>query len=133
MSRHHLETCLGEFARGTRPLADLEQCLRGNVRLSFWDTNERRATPLTNLPRVEFTRRDVDAQLQRYLASDLSAQDLSDWAAAMRLLGCFVLDEDDQASSQIWDLIDEIMSPDAWGPITVDSVINLRSRLDEVR
>jgi hypothetical protein len=124
------ERCLSEFARGLRTLASLESCLDGKVHVRFWDTDQRSAELLHGLPKVNFTRADLDAQLRRFLARELSARDLSDWAGAMRLLGCFVVEDDEPMSSQVWDLMDEIMSPDVWGPISVDSVLDLRRRLD---
>lgn len=125
-------TCLTEFARGLRSRDALEECLKGKVRLRFWDTNERSADLLTNLPTVAFTREDVDAQLTRFLRGELTARELSDWAAGMRLLGCFRLQEEEPASSLVWDLMDEMMTPDLWEPLTVDSVMGLRRRLAAV-
>ena len=132
MRGRKIKTCLEEFARGIRSQSSLEDCLEGRARLRFWDTNERSSELLSELPKVTFSRADIDAQLMRFLASEISARELSDWASAIRLLACFVLDEDDPTSSQTWDLLDELMSPDAWGPITVDSVIALRRRLAAV-
>lgn len=127
-----VERWLSEFAHGTRSRESLETCLSGIARLRFWDTNERGSEMLRRLPKVTFTREDVDAQLRRYLAKGITARELSDWAAAMRLLGCFVLREEDPTSSEIWDLMDEIMSPDVWGPISTESVLALRGRLDNI-
>lgn len=129
MSVGNLERCLKEFAQGSRSRSSLEDCLQGKARLRFWDTNERSSELLARLPKVQFTRDDVDAQLQRFLAGETTARDLSDWAGAMRLLGCFVLNEDDPGSSEVWDVMDEIMSPDVWGPLTIESAIELRRRL----
>jgi hypothetical protein len=39
------------------------------------------------------------------------------------------VDEPDPGSSEVWDILDELVSPDAWGEITTDSVIDLRRRL----
>lgn len=130
MSAGHVASCLKEFARGTRSRTSLEECIAGQARLAFWDTDQRSSELIALLPKVFFTRVDIDAQLRRFLAGELSARDLSDWAAGMRLLGCFVLEEDDPGSSEAWDLMDEIMSPDAWGPLTVESAIDLRTRLN---
>jgi hypothetical protein len=130
VNRVHLEACLEEFARGTRSLSSLEDCLQGKVRLKFWDTNERSVELPSSLPTVQFTRGDVDAQLRRFLAKELSARELSDWAAGMRLLDCFIVNEDDSGSAEVWDLMDEIMSPDVWEVLTIDSAIDLRRRLN---
>ena len=129
MNAESLERCLKEFAQGARSRSSLEDCLEGKARLRFWDTNQRSTELVTGLPKVQFTRDDVDAQLQRFLAGGSTARELSDWAGGMRLLGCFVLNEDDPGSSEVWDLMDEIMSPDVWGPLTVESAIELRRRL----
>jgi hypothetical protein len=128
---NELVRCLEEFARGTRTRVELEECLSGTAELRFWDTNERSSVLGAPLPRVLFGRADIDRQLQRFLAGALNARDLSDWAAGMRLLGCFTLTEDDPISSSTWDLMDEIMSPDVWEPLTVDTVIELRRRLSQ--
>lgn len=129
MNNRRLAHCLEEFAHGTRSRSALEDCLEGSARLKFWDTNERSTELLSRLPKVAFTRADVDLQLRRFLARQLDARELSDWAAGMRLLGCFILDEDDPGSSEVWDLMDEMMSPDVWGPLTTESAIELRRRL----
>jgi hypothetical protein len=97
--------------------------------MRFWDTNERSIEHAETLPVVRFGRADVDAQLHRFLSRGISARDLSDWAATLRLLGSFEVDEPDPGSSHVWDILDELMSPDAWGEITVDSIIDLRRRL----
>lgn len=129
MTSSQVEGCLKEFARGSRSRSSLEDCLSGEVRLSFWDTNERSSEIRGRLPKVQFTRADIDSQLRCFLAQQITARELSDWAGAMRLLGCFVLNEDDPGSSHVWDLMDEIMSPDVWGPLTMESALELRSRL----
>lgn len=130
MNEQELVKCLKEFADGVRALSSLEECLGQKARLRFWDTNERDVNLSTRLPPVLFSRAQVDAQLRRFLAGQISARDLSDWAAAIRLLGCFDVNEEDPGSSEVWDLLDELMSPDAWGPITVESVLELRRRLN---
>lgn len=129
MTGEALRQCLEQFVRGARSQADLEECLRGRRHFRFWDTDQRSVDRYGDLPTVHFSREHVDAQLRRFLSRELSARDLSDWAAALRLTGCFKVNEDDPGSSDVWDLIDELVSPDAWGPITVDSVIDLRRRL----
>jgi hypothetical protein len=97
--------------------------------MRFWDTDERSVEHTETLPIVRFGRDDVDVQLRRFLSNGISARDLSDWAATLRLLGCFEVDEPDPGSSEVWDILDELVSPDAWGEITTDSVIDLRRRL----
>lgn len=129
MSVEQMQVCLEQFLRGLLSPARLEECLGDRRRFKFWDTNERSVEYRGALPTVYFTRDDIDAQLRRFLGGELSARDLSDWAATLRLLGCFSVNESDPGSSEVWDLIDELVSPDAWGPLTVDSVIDLRRRL----
>ena len=129
MTDELLKQHLTRFARGGCSVSALEEFLAGGARLRFWDTDERSADLLRALPPVSFGRADLDAQLRRYLDGGLSSRELSDWAGTMRLLGCYRLDECEPTSSQVWDLMDEIMSPDAWGPISTDSVLELRRRL----
>lgn len=130
MKEQNLLRCLNEFVDGARSISSLEECLGSNARLRFWDTNQRDVHLAGRLPQVLFSREQVDAELRRFLAGELSARDLSDWAAAIRLLGCFDVNEEDPGSSEVWDFLDELMSPDAWGPITVESVLDLRRRLN---
>lgn len=78
-----------------------------------WDTNQRAVEFHGLLPTVYFTREHIDAQLQRFLAGKVSARELSDWAAILRLL-------------------DEIMSPDVWEPLNTDTVLNLRRRFADL-
>jgi hypothetical protein len=129
VTTQELQGCLERFAHGLMSSADLEECLKGRRRFRFWDTNERSIENHGELPTVMISREDVDVQLRRFLARDLSARDLSDWVAALRLTGCFEVNEDEPGSSEVWDLLDELISPDAWGPLTIDSVIDLRRRL----
>ena len=130
MSVDVMRECLEQFVRGMKSPSELEECLKGRRRFRFWDTNERSIDHHGHLPTVYFSRDDVDAQLRRFLSQKMSARDLSDWAATLRLMGCFSVNEPDPGSSDVWDLLDELVSPDAWGPLTVDSVIDLRRRLD---
>lgn len=130
MSDVDLRTCLSQFLHGKRSLTSLESCLGGAARLRFWDTDQRDVSLASKLPEVFFTREDVDAQLRRFLAQEVTARELSDWAAAIRLLGCYDVNEDDPGSSEVWDLVDELMTPDVWGPVTIESVLDLRKRLN---
>jgi len=127
-----LKNCLEQYAAGVLSLDELENCLGSRARFRFWDSNERSVELSMRLPKVVFSREDVDRQLQRFLNHQIDARELSDWAATLRLLDCFEVNEPDPGSSEIWDLIDELVSPDAWGPVTVDSVIDLRRRLADV-
>jgi RHS repeat-associated protein len=122
-------SCLERFVSGGISRSELEDCIAPRARMRFWDTNERSIEHAETLPVVRFGRADVDAHLHRFLSHGISARDLSDWAATLRLLGCFEVDEPDPGSSHVWDILDELMSPDAWGEITVDSIIDLRRRL----
>lgn len=132
MKSSPLSQHLLDFSRGLISRDALEDRLEGKVRFHFWDTNQRSSDLVTKLPKVEFTKEDVDAQLRRFLSGELTARDLSDWGATIRLLGCFQLNLEDPASSAVWDIIDELMSPDVWEPLTVEVVISLRRRLAEV-
>lgn len=129
MTAEALRQCLEQFVRGVRSHADLEECLKHRRRFRFWDTDQRSVDQGGDLPTVRFSRDDVDAQLRRFLSRELTERQLSDWAATLRLAGCFEVSEDEPESSEVWDLLDELVSPDAWGPITIDSVIDLRRRL----
>jgi hypothetical protein len=132
MTDSRIVVCLEKFARGNLSRSSLEDCLKDKARLHFWDTNQRKTELSKPLPRTQFSRADIDAQLGRFLTGQLDARELSDWAGAMRLLGCFVLNEDDPGSSEVWDLMDELMSPDVWGEPTVEGVLDLRRRLASV-
>lgn len=124
------QRCLQQFIRGERSLESLEDCLDGVAKLRFWDTDQRDVQLSSRLPEVLFRREDVDAQLQRFLAKGIDGRSLSDWAAAVRLLGCFDVGEEEPGSSEVWDILDELMTPDVWGPITVESILELRRRLN---
>lgn len=130
MNKDAIKQILKGYVRGDVTLEDLQVALGSRRRFRFWDTNERAVTFSGPLPRVPFDRTDIDRQLQRFLSRTISARELSDWAGGIRLSGCFFVDADDQESSDTWDLLDEIMSPDVWGDITVESVIDLRRRLE---
>ena len=124
-----LRDCLKQYVRGALSRDELEGCLESRARFRFWDTNERSLENSVRLPKIVFSREDVDRQLKRFLNHQMTADQLSDWAGILRLLDCFDVDEPDPSSSAVWDLIDELVSPDVWGAITVDSVIDLRRRL----
>lgn len=121
--------CLERFVSGGISPDELKVCVEQRARFRFLDTSERSLQGIGALPRARFTRADVDRQLIRYLAERLSAEELSDWAATLRLSDCFEADESDPSSTEVGDFLDELVSPDAWGPITIDSVIDLRRRL----
>jgi hypothetical protein len=129
MRNANIVSCLERFVAGAISRQTLEDCIAPRARMRFWDTDERSVEHTETLPIVRFGRDDVDVQLRRFLSNGISARDLSDWAATLRLLGCFEVDEPDPGSSEVWDILDELVSPDAWGEITTDSVIDLRRRL----
>lgn len=130
MSAEEIKASLAAFVRGALAADQLEERLKGRVALRFWDTDQRDVALVGALPKVWFTRADIDAQLRRFLARSLTARELSDWSGAVRLLGCFKVNEEDPGSSEVWDLLDELMSPDVWGAITTESVLDLRRRLN---
>lgn len=128
--QHEIKVSLEAFVRGELGLDQLKERLEGRAELRFWDTDQRDVALLHSFPETWFSRADIDAQLKRFLAGTLGARELSDWAGGLRLLGCFTVNEADPGSSEVWDLLDELMSPDVWGAITTESVLDLRRRLN---
>lgn len=120
---------LAEFAAGSLSLPALEEALDGWVVMRFWDTNERQLDFQRELPPVVFSATDVRRKIEEYVGGAITARELSDWAAAMRLLDCFDLDERTSHPDDTWDVIDELASPDAWGELTLERALFLMKEL----
>lgn len=121
---------LKRFIEGELGLSDLEDALGEVARFSFRDTNERYVEYLISDPStVRFTRMDVERMLLRFLDGRLSARELSDWAAIIKMLDWYELDSTDPVPNEVWDVLDELMSPDAWGNVTTESALAMLRRL----
>lgn len=122
---------LKEFGFGQLGLAGLETRLEGVVQLRFADTNERSVELRGEaLPTIVLGKAQVQVVLERFLRGELDRREVSDWAAAIRLLDCFEFESPDEASDAAWDVIDELMSPDSWGELTTEGAIRLIHRLE---
>lgn len=130
--KNEIATDLKSFVEGRLSLSDLETALEGRVRFRYADRDERLVEgSISSLPLTAFSAADVERALRRFLRDDLSRRDLSDWAATLRLLDIFEVTRSDAAiADTVWDVIDQLMSPDAWGELTTESAIELISRLE---
>lgn len=129
MTESH-ELALRRFVQGTLDVGGLEDALQGAARFRFADTNERQIElPGPELPETIFSREDVVGALRRYLERELTARDLSDWAATIRMMDCFELARLDPDPDTVWDVLDELTSPDAWDLPSVESALLLVGRL----
>ncbi len=123
-----LDIALSSFAKLDIGLEQLQRALEGVVRFRYADTNERDVEMLGDLPSVEFHSNDVEAALRGYLNGKLSSRDISDWAATIRLLDAYDVSARDDPDS-VWDVLDQLASPDAWGSLTTESAIELIRQL----
>ena len=74
--------------------------------------------PGSPLPTVGFTRAEVQGALKRFLSFELEAEELSDWAAVIRMLDShFDLDPSDPDPDRVWDVIDQLMAPEVSGDL----------------
>jgi hypothetical protein len=121
---------LARFSKGELDLEELERALAGIVRFRYADTDERSAELLSGpLPLVTFRKEDIERVLRRHLRGELTAREASDWAATLRLLDCFELDAPAAEADAVWDVLDQLSSPDAWGALTTESAIQLIHQL----
>ena len=122
---------LRSFVEGRLSITDLETALDGLVRFRYADRDERLVDgSISSLPITAFSAADVERTLRRFLQGDMSRRDVSDWAATLRLLDIFEVAPSDAAiADAVWDVIDQLMSPDAWEELTTEFAIELMSRL----
>lgn len=123
-----LGIALSRFATLEISFEDLQQALEGVVRFRYADTNERDVEIFGPLPSVTFHKHNVEAVLQRYLKGEFTSRDVSDWAATIRLVDAYDVDSKDD-SDAVWDVLDQLASPDAWDSLTTDSAIELIRQL----
>lgn len=118
------------FAAGEIDLCTLEDALDGRVRFHFFDTNERSIEILDpSLPSVVFSAADIEATLRRFLRGDLTRRQVSDWAAVLRMLDAYELAAGGRPDT-VWNVLDELMAPDAWGELSTESAIKLLRDLE---
>ncbi len=129
MEVNGLRSALESFAHGDIDLDQLEGALTAVVHFRFADTNERSVEIVRPLPQVSFQTQDVRGVLERFSAGELTPREVSDWAATMRLLDCFHVAGDSDESDTTWEVIDELMSPDVWGDLTIEHAFELLQRL----
>ncbi len=121
---------LADFVKGGATFEELQDALEDVVRFRYADTNERSVEILTSkLPKTSFRQEDVEALLQRFLEGKITARESSDWAATVRLLDCFELEAPHTHIDVVWDVLDQLASPDAWDTLTTESAIALLHRL----
>jgi hypothetical protein len=120
-----------DFIEGRLPFTDLEAALDGLVRFRYADRDERSVDgSIASLPAVRFHRDDVERALSRFLRGEISRHEISNWAATLCLLDAFELDPSTLGANEVvWDVLHELMSPDAWDELTTESAIHLLSRL----
>lgn len=128
--RKPVVAALAEFARGEIDLEELEEALAGFVRFRYADTDERSVEFLKGpLPAVRFRKDDVERLLRRYLRGELTPREASDWAATLRLLDCFEHTASEPDTDAVWDVLDRLSSPDAWGALTTETALELMQQL----
>lgn len=127
-----LKDDLDKFVEGHLTVADLQTALDGLVRFRYADRDERLVEgSVSALPTTRFSSADVERVLHRFLKGELSRREVSDWAATLRLLDAFELALPSHVSAEaVWDVLDQLMSPDAWDELTTEATLNLLARLE---
>jgi hypothetical protein len=83
---------------------------------------------------IELTPQAVRSALEAYLAGEMSAQELRDWALFITLSGAYRTPEpppnDEDWFDPMWDAVHEVASPEVHGRITPESVREKIGTLD---
>lgn len=123
---------LAQFVRGELSATELAQELSGIVSMDLSNSSRREIVLLapSRLQTTSFSRRDVCRSVERYLSFKITAEELSSWAAVIRLLDShFLVDPPDAKPDQLWDTLDRLMAPEVWGEIDRDSAVELIAAL----
>ena len=132
MNRFAQDT-LNRFVRGELSVPDLASSLKGSVSLNFANPGERiiKITPGSNLATVQFSREDIANAIRRYLRFETESDDLSGWAAVIRMLDShFDLDPHDPDPDTAWGIIDRLMNSAAAGDLDREQAEELLRILD---
>jgi hypothetical protein len=125
-------SALARFVYGQIGLADLALELGQVIALDYEDSSHRAAkfNAEWTAPAVVFSRVDVCRTIDRFMGFQITEDELSDWAATIRLLDlCYVLDPQDHAPDVVWDVLERLMAPAVWGEIDRDGVKQLAASL----
>lgn len=120
---------LSRFVRGGVTLSELETGLAGTAEFRYLDTNERSVDLLGPLPNVWFGAADVTRVLEQFVRGERTARDVSDWAATLRMLDCFDVSPTEEDADVVWDVVDQLTSPDASGALSLERGWGLIQRL----
>ena len=127
-----------DFVRGNASFNELEVVLRPHASFSL-NGNPKGVhfrSPIGS--HVTLTPRDLLPQLNRYLAGTVSEADLATWATVLVMLTEFGPDpswSDEQADQlePMWDILEQLGTPEIFQPITPELVHEFVARLDDLQ
>lgn len=111
---------LSRFVQGELSVPELSRMLEGSVSLNFTNPGERivKIAPGSNLAAVEFSRDNIANAIRRFLRFETESDDLSEWAAVIRMLDSyFNLDPRDPDPDTVWDIVDRLMNSGVAGDL----------------
>lgn len=111
---------LSRFVRSGVTLSELETRLAGVADFRYLDTNERSVVLLAPLPNIWFGAGDVTRVLEQFARGERTAREVSDWAATLRLLDCFDVTPTEDDADVVWEVVDQLASPDAWDALSLE-------------
>lgn len=124
---------LTRFVRGEWSLAELRDELQGSVTIDFENPATRiiRVAPGAPLATVEFNRSDIGNAIRRFLSFEGESQNLSNWAAVIRMLDShFTLDPRDQNPDAVWSAIDDLVAVGVTGELDRQAAEDLLRSLE---
>lgn len=117
-SDEEIETTLRSFLEGQTSLLQLSRNLKGKIEFDFSDARrEIRSNNLEGEIGIAVEEEHVRRALLRYSSGDISAEELSDWAAFIFLSEVFIPkggtpEERWQAGEgPVWDILQQLMTP----------------------
>ena len=132
---------LNEFLEGSLSLPELQKALHGRLILDFDSAPGRREITKNDLEtetvRLTVTKDHVRQMLLKYLRGEVSALDLSNWAALLFMLPAFAPEgatEDERwvaGSGPTWTTLQELATPELFGNLAPDVVQKYLKSLTE--
>lgn len=123
---------LTDFLEGRRPLSQIEEELRDYLLINFHLAPARREIVRSDLDsrtiQITVKKHHLRHMLQRYLDGEVSAIELSNWAALIYMLPVFVPEgetEDERweaGNEPTWTIIQELVTPELFDSLHPDAV-----------
>ena len=125
--RRKIECVLQNFLTGASTLTDVQAALQNYVKINYDlapNYREMHDNQLQTVVQIRVIDQYVQHMLNKYIVGEISALELSNWAAFIFTSGGFVPNgetEDEQwkaGEGPLWDILQQLMTPSVFGELT---------------